>query len=197
MDKTRNLIVLGSAINAKKYQLDKVALDIESMRIIHIRIDESDCMVDLVALSMDYPILIDAILENSRREIWIAHRARLRNEEEGERVRKILSTKASFPYNFLNSGFHLRYGLGKLRSFELLEWKENRLWMKNALLAGTDIRRTILLYGDIFAKMIDSDNRLVLEKQMQDWSNDVFCVLARLDVERKSYCFSNILIMGK
>ena len=63
-------------------------------------------------------------------------------------------------------------------------------------MAGTDISKTTLLYGDEWREMVDFDKRISLEEKMQNWSNDVFCVMARLNVNRASYCFRNLLIIG-
>jgi len=144
-----------------------------------------------------YPICIAANLEASYRDTWIARSIRLLEKYSAGEIRKILAVKASYPYCFLYGSFHLQYGLGRLHSFSELSWIENRLWMKNAVISGTDIKKTVpVIMGD-WKDMIDDHNRKGAERQLQDWSNEVFCVMLRRNVNRDTYCFSNILILKK
>lgn len=192
----RKLIILGRAVENNHNQHECVALDLNSMKLLYVRIEDTDILTDLDAVSICNPIAIDAVVESSHRDMWIAYQVHQRHNQGLEKIRELLSIKASYPFQFLDGRFHLRYGLGKLKHFKGLRWDNERLWMTDCILAGTDKSKTIMLYGDKWNVMKDNNTKQdEFEKTMKDWSRNVFVVLARLDIKRESYCCNNILIM--
>ena len=197
MKNNRDLIILSDMIDRPGCPDDRIALDIDSLAIIHIRMSPVELGVMEDISLKDYPVCINVMIENCHGNIWNVNSVRLATGYDDEKIRKILSAKASYPYRFIDGSVHSQYGLGRLQSFDRLLWSEKRLWMKDSLIAGTNVSKTVALKVDGWKEMMEDCNRNVLEKHLHDWSNDVFCVMVRPNVNRVTYCYTNLLIIRK